>query len=65
MASISKINNKLCSPEAYNLFGDITGLINSGSVSFIEAHSFIKEFYDQHSWNRKIPPMYKEDFFKE
>lgn len=62
MASLFKVNRKLCSPETYNFFGDITSLINIGSVSFEDAHGCIKDLYDKDGWNRNrdIPPMYKE-----
>lgn len=57
-----KINYMLCSPETYNLFGDLTILINKGEITFEEAHAFIKENYDKYTWNhpyKKHPPMYK------
>ena len=59
------INDKLCSPQAYNFFGDLDIMIATGKITTQDATECIREIYDKDTWNiprddkRRRPPMYK------
>ncbi len=72
-APYSNINDRLCSPQTYNFFGDLDLMIATGRATTEDAIECAKEIYDKDAWNiptpckraqksqtkQKRPPMYK------